>query len=460
MTRPFKAWTVRAAAAALLASLAACGGGGGQAGTPMFNIPNPATVSQCATAPRKQALREYFDDWYFWYQTSPKPDPGNGASLFDYFESLLSTGTDPGAPLDRWSYYGSTAAFEQFFTEGQTLGYGVLVNGLETSGRPDLPLYVRYVDPQSPAAQAGVVRGDRILSINGKSAAEVIRAGDFSALSASAAGEALTLQISHAGELRDLGLKAATYNLEPVTNQRVLTSPQGKRVGYVMVKDMVSQALQPVTDAMVQFQAAGVSELVLDLRYNGGGLVSVGRDIASLVAGSRGAGRAYASLVYNDRKAAQYNTSYNFNTPPQALGLQRVYILAGERTCSASEQLANGLRGVVDVVLVGHATCGKPVGFNPADDGCGVTYSVVNFESVNALGQGRYFDGLVPQCAANEDFTQALGTGTEPLLAVALKHADGGGCAAPTASAARRSLSAAKKRALISEGERPAMIAR
>lgn len=460
MTRPFKAWAVRAAAAAMLASLAACGGGGGQAGTPMLNIPDPATVSQCATTSRKQALREYFDDWYFWYQTSPKPDPNNATSLLDYFESLLSNGSDPAAPFDRWSYYGSTAAFEQFFVEGQTLGYGMLVNGLETAGRPDLPLYVRYVEPQSPAAQAGIVRGDRILSINGKSAAEFIRAGDFSALSAGAAGEAVTLQINHAGELRDLGLKAATYGLEPVTNQRVLTSPQGKRVGYVMVKDMVSQALQPITDAMVQFQAAGVSELVLDLRYNGGGLVSVGRDIASLIAGSRGAGRAYASLVYNDRKAAQYNTSFDFSSPSQALGLQRVYILAGARTCSASEQVANGLRGVVDVVLVGGTTCGKPVGFNPADDGCGVTYSVVNFESVNAQGQGRYFDGLVPQCAANEDFTQALGTGTEPLLAVALKHADGGGCAAPTASAARRSLSAAKKRALISEGERPAMIAR
>lgn len=460
MRRPLKVWTVRAAAVAMLASLTACGGGGGQAGTAMLNPTNPATANQCTSAPRKQALRAYFDDWYFWYQTSPKPDPGNAASLSDYFESLLSTGSDPAAPTDRWSYYGSTAAFQQFFTEGQTLGYGLMVNGLETSGRPDLPLYVRYVEPQSPAAQAGLVRGDRILSLNGRSSAEVIRAGDLSALSPAAAGEVLPMQIDHAGELRYLTLKAATYSLQPVTNQRVLGSPQGKRVGYVVVKDMVSQALQPITDAMVQFQGAGVTELVLDLRYNGGGLVSVGRDIASLIAGSRGAGHAYASLVYNDRKAAQYNTSFDFTTPPQALGLQRVYILTGARTCSASEQVANGLRGVLDVVLVGGTTCGKPVGFNPADDGCGVTYSVVNFESVNALGQGRYFDGLVPQCAAHEDFTQALGAGSEPLLAVALKHADGGGCAATPASARPRALSAALHRALVQEGERPAMIAR
>ena len=85
---------------------------------------------------------------------------------------------------------------------------------------------------------------------------------------------------------------------------------------------------------------------------------------------------------------------------------------------------------------------------------------MVNFESVNALGQGRYYDGLVPQCAAREDFTQALGTGTEPLLAVALKHADGGGCAAAATSARPRALSAALQRALVKEGTRPAMIAR
>ncbi|WP_088284425.1 S41 family peptidase [Ideonella sp. A 288] len=461
MTQPSKARFRHLAGVAMLAALAACGGGGGPAGTPMLNDPTPVAADQCATGSRKAALREYFDDWYFWYGISPKPDPGNAASLLGYFDSLLYTGTDPAFPADRWSFVSSTDAFEQFFTEGQTLGYGVSVNGLEVSGRPDLPLLVRYVDPLSPAALAGVVRGDRIVSANGKPGADLIRSGDFSLLSPGAAGETLVLQLAGAGGQRTVTLTAVDYALVPVTLARVVTSPQGRRVGYLLVKDMVSQAVQPATDAMAEFRTAGVTELVLDLRYNGGGLVSVGRDIASLIAGSRGAGRTYASLLYNDRKAAEFNTTYRFTDPPQGgLGLQRVYILVGERTCSASEQLANGLLGVVDVVLVGGTTCGKPVGFNSVDDGCGATYSVVNFESVNAVNQGRYFDGLRPTCAATEDFAQALGTVAEPLLSVALSHADGGGCVAPAAGPRSRALSATLRRALAGEGQRPMMLPR
>jgi carboxyl-terminal processing protease len=196
---------------------------------------------------------------------------------------------------------------------------------------------------------------------------------------------------------------------------------------------------------------------VLDLRYNGGGLVSVARDLASLVGGSRSAGCNYTTLLYNATRAGENNTAYSFNDPPQALGLQRVYILAGERTCSASEQLANGLRPFVNVVLVGDTTCGKPVGFLPHDDRCGNVYNVVNFETVNANNEGRYFDGLGPTCAVSEDWSKPLGSIAEPLLATALRHADGGSCTAP-ATARQRALAAAGG-PRIDEGERRSMIA-
>ena len=282
-------------------------------------------------------------------------------------------------------------------------------------------------------------------------------AADFSALTPSAAGQTLRLELAAPAGNRPVTLQSATYDLVPVPTQQVVMSPSGRRVGYLMVKDMVSQAVAPATEAFAGFRSAGVTELVVDLRYNGGGLVSVARDIASLVGGQRAAGRTYTALVYNAKRAAEYNTSYSFNDPPQALGLQRVYILAGERTCSASEQLANGLRPFVNVVLVGDTTCGKPVGFLPHDDRCGTTYSVVNFESVNASGEGRYFDGLRPTCAVSEDWSKPLGSTAEPLLATALQHADGGACTAP-ATARQRALAAAGGRR-IDEGERRSMIA-
>ena len=443
----------------LTALLSACGGGGGDS-----SGPGPV-AAMCDAGPRKAALSNYFNDSYFWYRSSPRPDPASALSLDDHFLALLytgnGTGSDAAFPADRWSFFDTTVNFNRFFGDGKTLGYGLFVSGVEVTDRPDLPLYVRYTEPQSPAAAAGLVRGDRILSINGKAVADVIRDNDYSALTPSAEGVSLSLLIAPVtgAANRSVLLSGAIYSLTPVTHQAVVTSPGGRRAGYLVVKDMVSQALLPMTVAMLNFRAAGVTELVLDLRYNGGGLVTVGRDIASLIAGPRGNARTYASLLYNDKQAAARNTVYTFNNPAQALGLQRVYILVGERTCSASEQVAVGLRPVVDVVMVGRTTCGKPVGFLPHNDGCGNSYNVVNFESVNAVNDGRYVDGLRPTCAASEDWTRPLGSTSEPFLAIALQHADGLACVPPAAATQARAQGLAAQRRLVFDGERPTMIA-
>ncbi len=119
-------------------------------------------------------------------------------------------------------------------------------------------------------------------------------------------------------------------------------------------------------------------------------------------------------------------------------------MLTGRRTCSASEQVINGLRGAgLQVVAVGETTCGKPVGFQPVAQ-CGTTYSVVNFESVNQLGEGRYWDGLDASCAVAENFQVPQGDPAhDPLLATALQMVDGLAC--PTLAQGLRQTLAARK---------------
>jgi hypothetical protein len=232
-------------------------------------------------------------------------------------------------------------------------------------------------------------------------------------------------------------LTAAVFTLTPVQGVTVQTTPRGRRVGYVQVKDMVSQSLAPMETAFAQFRSAGVQDVVLDLRYNGGGLVSTGGTLASYIAGSRGAGLNYARLLYNDKRASASNQSFPFSQPASALGLPRVYVLAGPRTCSASEQLINGLRGAgVDVITLGGTTCGKPVGSLPTSS-CGRTYSVVNFESVNQRNEGRYFDGFLASCPVAEDFSTPQGSPTDPLVVAAQRHADTGACLASAGEPAR-----------------------
>ncbi len=413
-------------------ALVACGDDG--------YVDNGGMPASCSVADQKDWLAAYFNDWYFWYRLSPRPPASGYATVNDYFYALQYTGTDPSFPADRWSFYQSTQSFNSFFGDGESLGYGVFVAGNEVTGQPDAPLYVRYIEPLSPAA-GRVVRGDQVLSINGRSARDVITAGDYSGLGAASPGETLTLQLRNNGVDRTVVLTSAVFALAPVSGTTVVTSPGGRKMGYVLVKDMISQVNGPLDSAFAAFKAAGVTEVVLDLRYNGGGLVSVGRDVASYVAGTRGSGLAYASLLYNDKRASSYNQTFVFSSSlANAAGVARVFVLTGHRTCSASEQVINGLRGLrdlgVDVVTIGDTTCGKPVGFLPAS-ACNLTYSVVNFESVNARNEGRYFDGFDATCPVSEDFTQALGSPSEPLLDTARQFADSGACPSVAASKAQ-----------------------
>jgi hypothetical protein len=426
-----------AVACALAVLLAACGGGGDGGGNPP-----PLT---CSVADQQVWLSNYFDDNYFWYAISPKPSPSAYSNVDAFFDALLYGGGDPipggGGllwPKDRYSFHQSTTSFNQFFGDGKTLGYGVAVNGLEASAQGATRLFVRYIEPLSPAAQSpyiagGLQRGDEIVMINGVPVATLIAAnngqGDYSALTANAAGDLLRLDVKRGTAPQvTVIVNAAVFALTPLQNNKIVQSPGGKRMGYVFVKDMISQVNSPLATAMAGFKSQGIDELVLDLRYNGGGLVSVGANLASYAAGARGSGQVYTRLLYNDKQQAS-NLTTLFSNPNAWSGFSKVYVLMGARTCSASEQVINGLRGVgIDAVGIGDTSCGKPVGFLPRDNACGTTYNVVNFESVNARNEGRYFDGLAPTCGVAEDFSRPVADLADPLLVSAAAYADSGLC--------------------------------
>jgi carboxyl-terminal processing protease len=417
---PPRAWRRKAvhllAVAATLA-LAACGGG--SSGTP--------GSTECDIASQKQWLRDYMASNYLWAGASPNPALAAYATVPDYFNALLFTG-NASVPADRWSYITTSAAFTQFFEEGKTLGYGLFVNGLEAQ----LPLKVRFVEAQSPAATQGLARGDVILAINGKSAAELIASGDFTALSPAAAGDAVAIEVATPAGSRTVTLTAANYTLTPVPTTSVLTLANGSKAGYLLMKDFIVQAEPALVAAFDQFRAAGATELILDLRYNGGGRISTSTVLASLVAGSVHDGKLFTQLRYNDLQSTR-NT--NFNLAAARPGFNRVVVLTGERTCSASELIVNGLAPHVQVVTVGGATCGKPYGFNPTGS-CGSTFNAVNFESLNAAGLGRYHDGIAATCPAAEDFSGVLGSRAEVLTAVAAGYLETGVCAPVTAASA------------------------
>jgi hypothetical protein len=189
---------------------------------------------------------------------------------------------------------------------------------------------------------------------------------------------------------------------------------------------------------------AGIADLVLDMRYNGGGYLTIAAELAYMIAGPQPtAGKVFERPVYNDKTIEQppqyfqatamgYKSAATVKngTALPYLGLKRVTVLTTPGTCSASESVINSLRGVdVEVNLVGGETCGKPYAFTPADN-CGTTYFAIQFQGVNNKGFGDYADGFTPTCRADDDLTHALGDPAEGVLAAALIYRATGACPA------------------------------
>jgi carboxyl-terminal processing protease len=289
---------------------------------------------------------------------------------------------------------------------------------------------------------------------------DVLNAGLFP--SAPGGSHSFSILDRGASSPRTVTMVAADVASTPVQNVGTIAGS----VGYMLFNDHLATSEAQLIAAFGQLQAAGVSDLVLDIRYNGGGYLDIASEVAYMIAGAGPTtGQGFEKTMFNDQHPNTdpvtgerlapvpfHNTSQGFSGPEgqplPALNLSRVFVLTSPNTCSASEAIINGLRGVgVPVVQIGTTTCGKPYGFYPADN-CGTTYFSIEFQGVNAQGFGDYPDGFspantvsspgvaLPGCSVADDFTHALGDPAEGRLAAALGYRLDQGCPVATAGAA------------------------
>jgi hypothetical protein len=262
----------------------------------------------------------------------------------------------------------------------------------------------------------------------------------FSTVMTTAAADAMQGIATSSTASATPSIAASTAN--PVPIAKTVTSAAGRKVGYILFNQHSQGAQDALITAFRSLQAAGVQDLVLDLRYNAGGFLYVAQAAAAMVAGPDATGRVFERARYSDKRAADTaqgtfsfpgqvesaETQYPAGTPLPQLGLSRLYVLTSTYTCSASESIINSLRGIgVQVVLVGNRTCGKPYGFHRKDN-CGKAYFPIEFQLTNSAGAGDYTSGFPVQCQVQENAAAALGSAGEPLLAGALRHIDTGSC--------------------------------
>jgi len=437
---------------------------------------NPATNRlypdvQGTTLDENNFLRSYSNDTYLWYNEIVDRDPGLYNNPLAYFDLLVTNELSPsGQPKDKFHFTYDSMEWYQLSQSGVSAGYGIQWAFLSTS--PPRELLIAYTEPNSPATNLAqpLARAARILAIDGVDINDTTSAG-IDTLNAgiypSALNEVHTFTVQDLGvqASRNVMLTSASIASAPVQNVQVIPTATGE-IGYITFNDHIATAEQALIDAVNALNAhnngAGIDDLVLDLRYNGGGYLAIASEIAYMIAGpAPTAGQPFETLVFNDKhpvtnpvtgQALQptpfYEQAYGapFNgtagEPLPTLNLPRVFVLTGGGTCSASESIINGLRGVgVEVIQVGSTTCGKPYGFY-ATDNCGTTYFTIQFRGENAAGFGDYSDGFSPAntqgvagvalsgCSVGDDFTKQLGDATENRLAAALNYRDTQTCPA------------------------------
>ena len=411
----------------LLLGLTACGGGGSSS-----SDDNTATTDLCQRTDVNSQVFCALQQDYLWYKDLPASiNPDNYSTPQALLDAVK-------APQDRFSYITTRQEYEDRFVNATYYGYGFSSIRVDD----DTALQIAFVYDDGSAAQNGLRRGDKIIEIEGISVAEWLSRLD--------AGTATNEDIygpNQAGVMRefiwtkpDNTRFSANFVKNDVTTNTVLHSSVvvdgSTRIGYLVFNSFIEISATELDQAFSEFAAQGVNELVLDLRYNGGGYIRVANQLSTQIAHSRVRNQVFIKYLHNDKNSADNTTVlFSLRQGQASLDLDRLFVLATAGTCSASEMVINSLSPFIEVVQIGETTCGKPVGMQTVFIN---TYalSAINFQTVNALDQGDYFDGLQPNCPVTAAIAGDWGVATDPLYAEALHYINNNSCSDVAVSAA------------------------
>ena len=421
----------------------------------------------------KYWIRSFVNEEYLWYDEVRDVSPHNTDSRTQYFARMRTFArTASGKYKDEFSGYQLTED-ELLGDAGINYGYGMTVANLRATPQSPNNVRVLFTEPGSPAAMAGIGRGDKILEVD-THVLNALRTDEDDAVNAALfnpsnnASHSFKIQDRDTREERTVTLTAQEITESPVHNVKRIVRSDGSAVGYMTLNTFNSYPTEDAMRGAIQqlVDEGGVDDLVLDLRYNGGGFIVFAAQLGYMIARDWSKSQTFVEYARSDKQRSRntrlpfVNTGSGFSDVPRETmlptlnigprtrdGAGTVYILSSENTCSASELVINGLRGVnVNVVQIGTTTCGKPYGFIGARN-CGVTYYPVMIQSQNAQGFGDYADGFkpanaggsgvtVPGChVLGDDVSKDLGDVGEARLKAALNHRANGTCPPVTAAA-------------------------
>lgn len=352
------------------------------------------------------------NDVYLWYTNVPDVDPTSYSSPYDLLDDLIYTVND------RWSSLYTVDEFESYFEEGTMVGYGFLP-GLDGEGKIRIAMLYRNTE----MFNNGVRRGWTIEKINGS----VLTADNYNTLvGPSTAGLQRSFEFTNnEGNPVTLTLTKAEISLTPVLYYDTLIF-SGKKIGYLVFQDFIETAFDELDEAFDFFVAEQIDEIIVDLRYNGGGRNDVAEYLGGLLIGRNYGDMPFVKMYFNKRYSI-FDTTYNIPANPSGINVSRVFFIGTENTASASELVINGIDPYIPSVLAGETTHGKPVGmisfYLEEDD---YVLLPITFKYANAEDEGDFYEGLQPSIPVADDITKDFGDPEEGALAAILNYISGG----------------------------------
>jgi len=362
-----------------------------------------------------QALLDYMREWYLWYDSMPDVSAKNFSTQQDLLDTLIYK------PLDRWSNIQKTSEYNYYYTKGIYIGHGI---GLRWNSADKLK--VAFIFDNSDLKSSGVTRGWEVTAINDNSIAprQVI---DTSILGPDKEG------VQNSFTFRDLSgtTQTLTSTKKIIDINSVLYSDvievAGEKVGYFVFQSFTEASKDELTSLFSGFRNEDIDELIIDLRYNAGGVIDVANYLGNLFFGEVAFKGTFLKFVYNEKKSDR-NVDIRFKTEINTIVIPRVFFITTRSTASASEVLINSLKPYNDrikMIIVGDTTDGKPVGMI-AKQFTDYTLVPITYYIYNRDNEGQYFNGLPPDFFVADDLDAAFGSPEEDCLQEVLFYIENG----------------------------------
>jgi C-terminal processing protease CtpA/Prc len=371
----------------------------------------------------RDSLYYIMKQWYYWYNM-PEAEAVNSTNKANYSDPYELLEAMRYKTRDRWSFI---ADYDEFNAEmsGTFVGHGFRI-GLDQGGKARIALIYN----KSPLYNEGVRRGWIVKTINGTPVAPILISGDGTAytnlIGKSEAGITNNFEFTKPdGTDVTISSTKSTFTLNTVLLSETLQLTSGP-TGHIVFDSFITPSSDELAKAFADFKAAGIKDLILDLRYNSGGYLYIAQTLASYIGGNGLQGSIFAKLQYNDQHPTMANSSFLFNTTSYSLALPRLIVITTRSTASASEAVMNGLKPFASIISIGDTTNGKPTGMNGWEIGKKYFMWPITFKMVNAQDHGDYFDGIAPDKLASDDITHDFKDPEELCLKEAIHYIESG----------------------------------